>query len=427
MQTDIKNPWVAVISYPPGTRNPAEERKYHGDGRDILLQGFHWKSHAGSFDAAARAQKSWYRIMRDNAEAIKSAGFTWVWFPPPSDSLAPQGYIPRRWHVLDSAFGSTSELRAAISALGPVRALADVVLNHRVGVHTSGADFADPAFPDNRAAIARDDESGMGTGNPDTGERHPAGRDLDHTNPDVRAAIKIYLNGLKEFGFQGWRYDLAKGFHGSFIGEYNDATAPGFSVGEFFDGDRQKVTKWLDATGGKSTAFDFPTRYLLYDACATDDYSRLRSTIHGRVAPGGLIGYWPSRSVTFLDNHDLEYCREESYRHQNEPIRHFTGKMADLGYAYLLTHPGVPCVFWPHYFDWGEPARRRIDRLIRVRQHAGVHASSHVDIKEAANGLYAAIIDGRVALKLGSRSWHPGGGWQVALDGEKFSVWTRPG
>ncbi len=188
--------------------------------------------------------------------------------------------------------------------------MADLVLNHRVGVHTSGADFADPPFPDNRAAIVRDDESGVGTGNPDTGERHPAGRDLDHTNPGVREAIKNYLRGLKSVGFQGWRYDLVKGYDGRFVGEYNDASGPAFSVGECFDGDRQKVTHWIDATGGKSTAFDFPTRYLLYDACAGDDYGRLRSVNGGRVVPGGLIGFWPSRSVTFLDNHDTEYCRE---------------------------------------------------------------------------------------------------------------------
>ncbi len=121
MQTEQKNPWVAVVSYPLAPRNLAEDGKYHGDGRDILLQGFHWKAHAGSI-AAERTPKSWYSIMRDNAEAIKAAGFTWVWFPPPSDSLAPQGYIPRRWHILDSAYGSTAELRAAIRSLEPVRA-----------------------------------------------------------------------------------------------------------------------------------------------------------------------------------------------------------------------------------------------------------------------------------------------------------------
>jgi len=427
MHTEFKAPWVAVVALPAGGRSPAEGRKYHGDGRDVLLQGFHWRSHAGAFDHASRSQKSWYKIIQENAAAIQAAGFTWVWFPPPSDSLASQGYIPRRWHVLDSAYGAEAELRAAIAALGPVKAMADVVLNHRVGVHTSGADFADPPFPDNRAAIARDDESGVGTGNPDTGERHPAGRDLDHTNPGVREAIKTYLRGLKSAGFKGWRYDLVKGYHGGFVGEYNDATGPAFSVGECFDGDRQKVTQWIDAAGGKSTAFDFPTRYLLYDATAGDDYGRLRSVNGGRVVPGGLIGYWPSRSVTFLDNHDTEHCREGDYYYQNNPTRHFTGKMAEIGYAYLMTHPGNPCVFWSHFFDWGEPLRRHIDRLIKVRKYAGVHAGSHVDIKEAGKGLYAAIIDGRAAVKLGSRGWHPGGGWQLAADGDGFAVWTRGG
>src|SRR5262249_15019268 len=158
-------------------------------------------------------------VIAENAAAIRAAGFSYVWFPPPSDSLAPQGYIPRRWHVLDSKYGSEAELTAAIAALGPVKALADVILNHPVGIATSDAGFHDPPFPDNRAAIARDDESGVGTGNPDTGERHPAGRDLDHTNADVRNAIKNYLRHLKAVGFKGWRYDLVKGYHGRFVAE----------------------------------------------------------------------------------------------------------------------------------------------------------------------------------------------------------------
>src|SRR5262245_30970687 len=276
MQIDLKKPWLVVVPLPRPGRAPAEERKFHGDGRDVLLQGFHWESHRGATDAAGN-RKSWYRIVQENAPAIRQAGFSWVWLPPPSDSLAPQGYIPRRWDVLDSAFGGEAELRAAISALGPVRAMADVVLNHRVGVHTGGADFADPAFPDNRAAIVRDDESGVGTGNHDTGERHPCGRDLDHTNPDVRAAIKNYLARLRSVGFRGWRYDLVKGYHGRYVGEYNEATSPEFSVGEYFDTDRQRVCHWIDATRGTSCAFDFPTRYLLHEATLKDDYSALRS------------------------------------------------------------------------------------------------------------------------------------------------------
>ena len=50
---------------------------------------------------------------------------------------------------------------------------------------------------------------------------------------------------------------------------------------------------------------------------------------------------------------------------------------------------------------------------------------SHVDIKEARKSLYAAIIDGRTAVKLGTRDWNPGHGWHLALDGERFAVWVR--
>src|SRR5947209_3950183 len=101
MQTPSNTPWVAVVSSPLGLWTPAPERKYIGDGRDVILQGFHWNSHAGIVDPKTRSKKSWYAIMKDNAAAIREADFSWVWFPPSSDSLAPQGYIPRRWNVLN--------------------------------------------------------------------------------------------------------------------------------------------------------------------------------------------------------------------------------------------------------------------------------------------------------------------------------------
>src|SRR5262245_44203098 len=112
MQAEVRMPWVAVVSLPVHGRGPAGARTYNGDGHDVILQGFHWASHAGTRDG--RGRKSWYAIVRENAAAIQAAGFTWVWFPPASDSLAPQGYIPRRWNVLDTPYGSEAELRSAI-------------------------------------------------------------------------------------------------------------------------------------------------------------------------------------------------------------------------------------------------------------------------------------------------------------------------
>ena len=37
----------------------------------------------------------------------------------------------------------------------------------------------------------------------------------------------------------------------------------------------------------------------------------------------------------------------------------------ETGYAYLLTHPGIPCIMWEHYFDDGK--KGIIDKLINVR------------------------------------------------------------
>jgi len=275
--------------------------------------------------------------------------------------------------------------------------------------------------------VVRNDESGAGTGNWDTGEVYPGGRDLDHTNHDVRETIKEYLHSLKTIGFQGWRYDFVKGFHGRYVMEYNDATNPEFSVGEFYDGDRQKVTHWIDATHGKSTAFDFPLRYALYESCVRDDYSKLRTSNHGRVTPAGLIGFWPSRAVTFLENHDTEYRRDEEHQRCNDDTRHFPGKAVQMGYAYILTHPGNPCVFWAHLFDWGRETRERIEALIALRKRLDIHAQSAVQIREARKGLYAAVVDDKLAVKLGSQDWNPGHGWTLAVSGEKFAVWKRHG
>jgi alpha-amylase len=422
MQIDTHPHSLTVAVFAPPVAEAAPRQHYVGDGRDIILQGFHWRAHRGAGDG----RRSWYRVLQENAGRIRAAGFTLVWFPPPSDSLSPDGYMPRRWNAMDTAYGSRDELRGAIEALAPVKCMADVVVNHRVGVGTPGPDFADPPFPDNRAAVTRDDPCGAGTGNADTGEEQcPMGRELDHTNPTVRAAIKNYMRQLRALGFCAWRYDFSKGYHGRFVAEYNDASAPVFSVGEYFDGDRQKLAHWIDRTGGKSAAFDFPLRFRLYEACTRDDYSGIRSNNYGREVLNGLVGFWPSHAVTFVENHDTEHTREEEHLRNNQDIRHFPGKHVAQAYAFLLTHPGVPCVYWQHLFDWDTYTQHRLERLIHVRREVNLHASASVHIHEAGKGLYAATVEGRLAVKLGSRSWSPGHGWRLAVDGDQFAVWTR--
>lgn len=54
--------------------------------------------------------------------------------PPPTDSVSPEGYLPRDLYDLDnSKYGNLSELRDTIAAFheNGVKVLADAVLNHR--------------------------------------------------------------------------------------------------------------------------------------------------------------------------------------------------------------------------------------------------------------------------------------------------------
>ena len=37
----------------------------------------------------------------------------------------------------------------------------------------------------------------------------------------------------------------------------------------------------------------------------------------------------------------------------------------ETGYAYIMTHPGIPCVLWEHYFDDGK--KGCIDDLVKLR------------------------------------------------------------
>jgi alpha-amylase len=399
---------VAVATpAPPSAPATGPTEQFAGPKDAVMLQGFRWT-------ASSVQSPSWYEIVRQNASVIKEAGFDYVWFPPPAQSVAQQGYIPARWYELGSRYGTAAELRAAISALAPARALADVVLNHRAGAHTGGADFEAPPFEPNPAAVASGDECHCGTGAADTGESVPYGRDLDHTNASVRAEVKKWLLWLKsDVGFAGWRYDMVKGYGGRYVADYNEASRPSLSVGEYWDDDRQKVVDWIDATGGRSMAFDFPTRTLLKRAFLEHNFGLLKAP-DGK--PAGVMGWWPRMSVTFLENHDTEPDNH------NQP---FPGDKVLAGYAYILTHPGVPCVFWNHFFDWGAEHKQKVRALIRLRREQHITSTSVVNIVAADGAKYAAVVDEKVAVKIGPGSWSPGHGWKVRVDGSDFAVWVR--
>ena len=62
---------------------------------------------------------------------------------------------------------------------------------------------------------------------------------------------------------------------------------------------RQALVDWLDQASG-CTLFDFVTKGVLQEAVKNCEYWRL---IDPEGKAPGLLGWWPSRAVTFITNH----------------------------------------------------------------------------------------------------------------------------
>ncbi|MEY4927314.1 MAG: hypothetical protein RI894_1750, partial [Bacteroidota bacterium] len=370
---------------------------------DVMMQAFNWNSSTNT--------TGWYNVVNSKVADMKNGGINTIWLPPPGTSGAREGYLPVEYYNLYSAYGSQAQLQTLIGNLhtNGMKALADIVINHRNG-KTSWGDFQNPAW--GCWAVCNNDEWTGRCGGNDTGDSYAAARDIDHTNQQVRTDITAWMQWLKgTIGFDGWRYDFVKGYNGYYVKLYNDATQPYFSVGELWDPNRQAIQNWIDATQQSSAAFDFATKGILQDALNNNSFGGLN--VNGQA--GGLIGWSPARSVTFLDNHDTG---------SSQNLWPFPGTKVLQGYAYILTHPGIPMIFWDHYFDWGHKVA--IDAMIAVRKNNGITSTSALSIQASTGGLYAAIIDNKVAMKIGSSSWSPTGtGWYLKTYGTDYAIWDK--
>ena len=413
---------------------PLQQR---GGSTAILMQGFHWNS-------SSYSGPDWYVTMAGKAADMKALGITHIWFPPPSDSASTQGYLPRQLNVFNSNYGSATDLTNTINAFTAqgIKSVVDVVINHRVGT-TSWGDFTNPTW--SCSSVANNDEWTGACGTPDTGNGYSAARDLDHTNSQVTSGIPTWMATLKSKGFTGLRYDYSMGYRGAIQANYTNAFAPDFCVDEiwttlslsninahrqiemnYISGDAASCTNSSDPTcggGNGSTCgtFDFTTHGLLVEALNNNDYNVLKDSNN---APAGAIGWWPAMEVTFVDNHDTgpaESCGS------GQNLWAVPCGSVMQGYAYILTHPGIPTIFYPHVYNWN--LRAPILALINARKAAGVNSTSAVAIQSATGGLYAAQITGTVhtlAMKIGPNSWSPSGsGWVLQTSGSNYAVWMK--
>lgn len=64
-----------------------------GTGYEILCQGFNWESHKSG---------RWYMELKEKVKELSSLGFTIIWLPPPTESVSPEGYMPKDLYNLNS-------------------------------------------------------------------------------------------------------------------------------------------------------------------------------------------------------------------------------------------------------------------------------------------------------------------------------------
>ena len=370
---------------------------------DIMLQAFYWDSQNDKGYGDTR-----WTTLQGQASEISSY-FSLVWLPPSAESNGGLGYIAKCYSNQNSSLGSSSELASLINTFHAkgAKVIADVVINH-CGNDNSWCNFKSLDFgaygqfyPQSTWITSNDEAKGKCTlgSNADDGQHeanYDAARDWDHKNTEVQAMCKAYTQWLKNtIHYDGFRYDYCGGFHTKHINEYNTAAKPYFSVMEYWIGDATELKTRIDQANKNTLTFDFAAKYSVFrDGIFKKSYANCKK--------GGLRGKGYSKyAVTFIDNHD-------TFNRSNDNEVNGKGDGSSINdkslmmrcNAYLLSMPGVPCVFYPHWIKYKDEIKKMID----ARRAAGIHSESTVD-ETSGSGWYRATVRGKhgsVKLMLGT-------------------------
>ena len=396
----------------------------------VMLQGFYWDS----FDAT-----KWTNLQKQAPELGQF--FDLVWLPQSANcGGTSMGYDDLYWFSnYNSSFGTEAELRSLIQAFkaNGIGTIADVVINHRKNV-SNWVDFPRETYKGvtyelKSTDICSDDDGGATlnwarqngyslSSNKDTGEGWSGMRDLDHTSANVQANVKAYLDMLlNDLGYVGFRYDMVKGYSGSYTKMYNESSKPTYSVGECWDG-TNTIKNWIDATSKTSAAFDFQFRYTVRNAINRNDWSYLGKQNDGNwplISTSVANGSYRQYAVTFVENHDTE----KRSNADQDPIR----KDTLAANAYLLAMPGTPCVFLTHW----QAYKQAIKSMIEVRKLAGIHNESATLNFASTSTYYAVRTSGTKGHLLcvvgpGAQSYVPNGQWVQVLSGYKYAYYLSP-
>ena len=391
----------------------------------VMLQGFSWDSY----------DYSQWSILEKQADDMK--GFIdLVWLPQSGkciEATQVMGYKPYYYFNQNSSFGTEAELRSLIAKFkaNGIGAIADVVVNHRNtdGWYTFPAEtYKGVTYQMLSTDICKNDDGGTTatqakkdgvslSNNYDEGTDFGGCRDIDHKSENVQKIIKAYLKFLKEdIGYTGFRYDMVKGFSGTHVGDYNDATGIEYSVGEYWDGN-PSIINWINKTNKKSAAFDFQFRYNVRDAVGVKDNKIVSAQNWSKLKSDNNLMHDPTYrqyAITFVENHDMQY------RSADEPLDPLKRDTLAAN-AYMLAMPGTPCVFQPHWRAY----KQEIKSMIEARKLAGITNMSNYTNKMAQTNCFANETTGDKAKLIvvvgnNTKAYTPGANYTQILEGYHY-------
>ncbi len=374
-----------------GTVSAVDVSQY-SSGSEVMIQAFYWDVPKGGI---------WWDFLKGHIDAWSAAGIDKVWLPQFAKSGSggfSMGYDVADYFDLgeydqygsvETRFGSKTELLTLINRIheAKMEVIADIVINHNGGgaeeLNTVTGEYKHTLFtPEAGTNLSgrfnRNWQSFNLSDSPDEGNAFYPERDLCLQCPYVQEELWINEHSVakyykNELGIDGWRFDYVKGFSPEVIKSWNEATGNMFSVGENWDGDTDVLTQWVEASG--SAAFDFAAYYNMEKAFDSKrDLSYLKND--------ALFKHHPDKAVTFAGNHDTD-GREDS--HADNVISPMAKPMA---YAYMMTHPGIPTIFYTDYQDVVD--REEMNRLIAINKSIAkgkfqiLHASKYEYIARRA-------------------------------------------
>ena len=347
----------------------------NGSGGEILLQGFHWNS-------SRQADQTWYQTLTKKSAQIAADDFTAIWMPPPWRDESHwqddqqhtfgggEGYF---WRDFDKngRYGSDAQLQAAAEALkgAGVKVIFDVVPNHKDGV-CNGLPMDKEAVAAGKCArgLTRDEGDAFMSGD----------ADLDTADPSVDSLFRVEFANLRDrYAAEGLRFDFVKGYApervDGWMKRFGDRLycvgelwkAPG----EFPQDDWRRSAGWQDILKDWSdrahcSVFDFALKERMQNGS-------LREWRYGLNANPDAS--WRAAAVTFVDNHDTGYSPGANGGQHHWALPE---ERRDQAYAYVLTSPGTPSVYWPDMYDW--PRGGLLRQLIAARRAVGIRADSTI-------------------------------------------------